>query len=347
MPAARLVGDPSPTPARPSARSLDVPLGPLPRLFYGLCRRGPAPQPARCVDGWDCYEFTGLDGGRFQLALRGESHPERSEADERAVAGLNHAAGDDGALVELVVLFARLLELAGRVGLWHFQRVTEIVHGAHARPERHNKPIAQFLALLERARFCRDPKAPPSSWSQLVVLERRHRTSATVQLDPRFERELAAVTYPVPVDTFLVGRPVEPVDRQDPTKGVRDVTNPQGNLPSRRARARFRVSYVLEVAPTRPGERPKASLDTDVERLVVAGGGDVERVKKRRHVVPFWGAALDELAAVGRALGVLLVEVREQVGSVLKAVVRFVRPARDQRPPTDAPPAATASRGPP
>lgn len=344
----------------PVTKTLLVPTGRHARLLYGLCRRGPIPEPVRTVDGWDCYEVDGLDGGQARLALptppsstSGAEAPQPADQspDEMALAGLHHAATDEGALVELVVLVSRLLELAGHAGLWHWQRVIEVLYGARARPDRHNDPVKQLLALLERARwnFSPETSTSPTTWSQLVVTERHHRSSRTVHLDADFRQELASVAYEASPEVFLIGPPATPLDPSRPELGEARVANPEGNLPSRRARARARVGLLLKVAPRRRGERPKDQLACELERLVIDAGGDIERVQRRRHVQP-WGLALrDELTKASTTLGVVLVSVKEQVGSILRAVLHIERPPTREaaRPPQDAPATRTGSRGPP
>jgi len=264
--------------------------------------------------------------------------------------GRNRAAGDDGAIVELAVVLTLLMELNGVRGLWRWQRAIEILHGSGARPERHNDPIQQLLALFQRARVSFDDTSTtePATWSQLVVLERSTRSSATVHLDPGFHRELAAVTYAVPAEAFRIGPPTTQPDPKKPDV-VKKVANPEGNLPSRRARARVRVGLMLKVAPRRSGEKPKAQLATELEQLVVDAGGDVERVKRRRHLQP-WGLALkDELETAGKALGVGLVWFRDQVGSILRTILHIGRPAAEEScpPDGDVPETSGASRAPP
>ena len=330
---------------------LDVPTGQRARLLYGLARCRPLPRPDRRVEGWDCYAAEGLDGDRYQIALRSPDHPDFSEEDELALAGLHRGAADVGGLPELQVVLSRLLEFTGAAGLWCWQRVSEVLFGPGARPLRHNVAAKQWLALLSRGRVAYDPDAStsPEIWTQLVTVEEIHRSSRTVHLDPAFHRELARVTYPAAVATFRFASPTEPVDRTDPTAGERRVPNPEGNLPSRRARARIRASALLEVAPRRPGEKPKREFEKEIEPLLVDAGMDLERVKRRRHV-PRWALdACGELVKACTLLGVGIATVVQRVGSVLRHKLRVGRPPAEHAalPSQDAPASARASRAPP
>ena len=374
-----------------AAVMLDVPTGQRARLLYGLARCGPfgrvvsllsqelgrpptlgeiaqsadvseeevqqaikaghLPYPHRRIDGWDCYAVEGLDGGRYQIALRSPDHPDFSEKDELALAGLQRGATDVGGLPELQVVLSRLLEFAGATGLWCWQRVSEVLFGPGARPLRHNVPAKQWVALLSRARVTYDPEdsTSPETWTQLVTLEEIHRSSRTVHLDPAFHRELAGVTYPAAVATFRFASPTEPVDRNDPGAGERKVANPEGNLPSRRARARIRASALLEVAPRRPGEKPKREFEKEIEPLLIDAGMDLDRVKRRRHV-PRWALdACGELVKACTLLGVGIATVVQRAGSVLRHKLRVRRPPVDHGGPRsqDAPATAQASRAPP
>ena len=330
---------------------LDVPTGQRARLLYGLARCRPLPQPHRRAEGWDCYHVEGLDGDRYQVALRSPDHPSFSDEDELALAGLHRGATDVGGLPELEVVLSRLLEFAGVVGLWCWQRVSEVLFGPGARPLRHNVPAKQWVALLGRARvaYDADTTTSPETWTQLVTLDEIHRSSRTVHLDPTFHRELAAVTYPAAVATFRFASPTEPIDRSDPAAGERKVPNPEGNLPSRRARARIRASALLEVAPRRPGEKPKREFEKEIEPLLVDAGMDLERVKRRRHV-PRWALdACGELVKACTLLGVGIATVVQRVGSVLRHKLRVGRPPADHAGlrSQDAPATAQASRAPP
>ncbi|MFN2505466.1 MAG: hypothetical protein ABR540_14775 [Acidimicrobiales bacterium] len=330
---------------------LEVPTGQRARLLYGLTRCRPLPQPHRRVDGWDCYAAEGLDGDRYQIALRTSDHAGYSETDELALAGLRRGATDVGGLTELQVVLSRLLEFAGAAGLWCWQRVSEVLYGPGARPLRHNLPAKQWVALLSRGRVTYDPdtSTSPESWTQLVTLEEVHRSSRTVHLDPVLHRELAAVTYTAAATAFRFGPPTEPVDRNNPRAGERKVPNPEGNLPSRRARARIRASALLEVAPRRPGEKPKREFEKEIEPLLVGAGMDLGPVKRRRHV-PSWALdACGELVKACTLLGVGIARVVERVGSVLRHKLRVERPPADDGglPAQDAPAATRASRAPP
>lgn len=331
--------------------TLSVPTGSHARLLYGLARCRPLPQPSRSIDGWDCYLVDGLDGGAFQIALRGTAHPDRSDEDDLALAGLHRGASDVGGLVELVVVLSRLLELGGVAGLWCWQRLTEVMHGRGARPERHNDPAKQWLALFSRGRMSYDPdtSTSPEAWAQPVVLERHHRSSCTAHLDPTLQRELAAVTYEAPVETFVFSPPTRLVDKKRPQLGERKITNPEGNLPSRRTRARARVALLLEIAPRRRSERPRSQLDKEIQQLVVDAGGDMEPVNRRRHVRAWTLGLMEEITKAAELLRAGVVSFKKQVGSVVRDVLRLERPpvVEGATQPQDAPPAPSASRAPP
>jgi hypothetical protein len=350
-----------------TATTLVVPTGRQARLLYGLCRRGPAPEPVRTVDGWDYYDAKGHDGGSYQFALRAPArpssdsspgnaaHPERTAADDVAEAGLRHCcSGADAAFAESVVVLSRLLELAGRTGLWHWQRVVEVLRSAGARPGRHNKPVQELVALFERARFNFSGRSTsPATWTQLVVVEVHHNSSRTVHLDPAFQKELASVTYEASVETFLNAAPKEAVDPARPELGERRVTNPEGVLPSRWARVRSRLRLMLQVAPSRRGEQPRTELTISLDKLVIADRRDADRLRQRRHVRSWAIAQEAELARAARLLRIGALAIKEQVGSILGDVLEFRAhssnggPSRQDVPSTTPAPRARSSNGAP
>ena len=340
--------------------TLLVPTSRQARLLYGLCRRRPALEVTRTVDGWDCYVVPDREGGGLELALPAPArpssdsspgnaaHPERAAVDVEAEAGLRHCTQSDAALAETAVILSRFLELDGRAGLFHWQRLIEVLRGPVAR-SRHNRNVQKLVALYERARFnFSGASTSPATWTQLVVVEVHHKSSRTVHLDPAFRPELGSVTHEASVETFLNAAPMEAVDPNRPELGERRVTNPEGNLPTRWERVRDRVSLMLEIAPRRRGEQPRTELIIPLEDLVVAGGGDVERVKNRRHVRSWAIAQEAELARAAKILRIGVLTIKEQVGSILGDVLEFRAPPPSNGAPLpqDAPSARAASRAP-
>jgi hypothetical protein len=267
-----------------------------------------------------------------------------------ALAGLRRAAEDDAALPELAVLLSLLLELDGVPGQWRWQRALDVLRGSRARPERHNDAVKQLVALLVWARvsFDDDATTPPAAWSQLLTLEHITRSSRTVHLEPAFRQELAAVTYDAPVGEFLLAPPVRHPDPNKP-EVVEKVANPEGNLPSRRTRARARVALLLKIAPRRRGERPKTRLSIEIEQFLRDAGADVEPVKRRRHVQPWTLALQDELKRAADLLRIGLVWFQQRLGSILRTVLHLgrARTSADALVTEDVPVASDGSRAPP
>ncbi|MDQ6748246.1 MAG: hypothetical protein M3010_09115 [Candidatus Dormibacteraeota bacterium] len=336
-------------------KTLLLPTGRIPRLLYScLFQRGPLPQPARTVDGHDVYVLQGFDGASLQLALpksdSAEPGPEALTL-EMAVAALHRGATDDGALVLGAVVVSLLLALDGLQGQCRWQRFIEVIHGRGARPDRHNDPVKQLLALFVWARwsFERECATSPTTWTQLVEHRRITRSSATVVLDPGFHQDLAAVTYDAPVEEFLVGPPTFRPDPKNQPNLVKTVANPEGYLPSRRISARARVALLLEIAPRRPRERPKTELGIELEQFMARAGADLEPVKRRRHIQPWTVGLQDQLRKAAEMLHVGIVSFTEQLGSILRTVLHVGRQAdKDDDPtPADPPQAGSGSRAPP
>lgn len=290
--------------ARPTP-TVALPAGPLARLLSGLCRQGPTPEPVKVAKGWSTFRWRGLDGDEATLELRTAEHPEHTEADDQAAAALARATTAPRAAVELAAILARMVELDGADGQWRWARVTELLHGARTKTDRHNPVVQGWLALLERARWRLRPGRsgrPLVDGQAIVTLERHTRCSATVRLQAAVARQLAAECREVLATTLELVAPVP---------------NPEGNHPSRAVRGRARLAAIFAT------DASTESLQID-ELMARYGGLDLAPVTRRRHTPGWTDHVLEELTAGLRAIGQHLAQVPQRARRALATVVHFV-----------------------
>ncbi len=306
---------------RPSGgTSLQLPTGPLARLLAGLCRQGEPPTAAEEAAGWATYRWQGLDGGEGRLELRTAVHPDHCDDDDRAIRALERATQEPVSATEFAAVLTRVVELDGADGQWCWVRVTELLRGRRAKTDRHNSPIQDWLALLERARW---HLAPPRAGTKpgpavvagqpLVTIDRHTRCSATARLHSAAGRQLRAECRSVPASTLGLAAPGP---------------NPEGNHPSRAVRARARLAVIFAV--------DAGAGDVAVEDMMARYGGlDLTPVADRRHTAGWTDHVLEELMGGLRAIGHQLAQLPQRARRALATVVHLAHPAtRQTAPPT-------------
>lgn len=323
---------------------INIPTGKVPlAMLTHLCKRGSHHQPVESDDGWLTYRWESKRG-TIQLSIRTTSNPDYTEDDAMAARALARASSADRAGVELTVILARLAELDGIENGWNARRVLELMYGSgrNAHHERHTADIKGWLALFERG--CWDIDAPYNSKQKpkkkgksknkgeslasyggkveghLLTIERTNQRSATVHLHPEFAKALKYPYIPVPTDTFLL-----PPTSSTP---LEDHCNPEGNKPSRAAKARIRIAGAI-LGRLRQNRNQRVSA----EELLSFAALDLAPVKRRRRLGTWVDVIIRDLIRVRKIDGVGLDERPTQGRHVLRMLLRLVVPVEERGPP--------------